>query len=1389
MRCLLRRPVGARLAHAISLPFAALVSGVAPAPISATATTSATGRNASTNVTWVHMGARGRVTTIDAPVAWPAGARITLDGPLRIAAGGRLEVGAGAVIEAARGVSIVVDRGGQLQVIGTPLQPVVLTCENNASDPGCWDGLTILGNAPINHGSATSPATVRGGAGGCLEATLDGALYGGCNALDNSGTMRYVRVQYATHGLRVYGVGSATVVQDVQVHRSLGNGLEIVGGTAKFRELALTTNAQYGLQYSGGWTGHAQYVVIQQDGTGYAGGLLGRNAVGAGADVDASPRSNPTLANITIVAPVSAPGNPYGGAAPAALRFDRGAAGQLYNVLLIEPAIAIDIDDAATCAQLNANALRIQGAGVTAPLQTADPDGDPSACAPLAEADVLASATVVTGAAAATQLKSAINVVLPDLRPIAGSTLAQAVGVAPPGGSGLETVTTLGAVSSTGPTANAIPWYSGWTRGEQLAAPALVTLAGVVTGTNRGGLSSIAVAVSPSGLAGTTEADGSFVIASVPAGPVEISFPSGVPSGCVAPARVQAAANSAASPTTVTFNCSVPSIAAGTVAAGRFHACALDTYANVWCWGNNTAGQLGDGTTTQRATPVVATPASMSAFVQVSAGGQHTCAITATGTASCWGSNAHGQLGDGTTTNRLLPTPVTLPGGVTLAQISAGDRHTCARTTSGTALCWGENVFGQLGNGSSGANSTPLPTVVSFASGVVPVDIDAGFSHTCAAATSGIAYCWGFGLDGQLGIGSQGSGAVPLSVSMPSGVSFARVSAGTIHSCAVATNGDAYCWGDNESGEIGNGTTAPGIGGGPRVPTLVSRPSGIHFSQISANGEGGSSLGRFGFTCALTAGGATYCWGRGAEGQLGNGGTANRLLPTVISAPSGSAFTFVSTGYNFTCASRGIPAILCWGRNAENQVGDGTSSNRPVPTPVAAYGGVPFGSIVGTVTSTLGGALSGAWISAAPSGRSSLIASGGTYQLNYLTGTQTLTVAPLPANCIAPSGLVVNVPIGTQVVQNVVVICDPPPIPVLVRSITAGYDHTCGLTVAGAAYCWGRNDAGQLGDGTTTSRVAPAAVTGGRTFSALVAGVRHTCGLTSSREAFCWGSNEFGQLGNGSSISTQSSTPVAVSGGFPFIALVAGYSHTCGLVIGGATYCWGWNDYSQMGDVTTGQNRLTPVAVAGGFAFVTLASGETHTCGLTAAGTTLCWGSNSGGQLGDGTTQQRQSPVPVLGGLSFTTLAAGIVHTCGLTAAGSAYCWGQNDYGSVGDGTSTPRLSPVPVSGALSFVGLAAGRYHTCGRRSVGALSCWGLNNLGQVGDGTTTTLRLSPVSVSSGLAFGSLTAFGNHSCGVTTAGAAYCWGENSFGALGDGSTTVRLAPTSVTGGIVFRVP
>ena len=362
--------------------------------------------------------------------------------------------------------------------------------------------------------------------------------------------------------------------------------------------------------------------------------------------------------------------------------------------------------------------------------------------------------------------------------------------------------------------------------------------------------------------------------------------------------------------------------------------------------------------------------------------------------------------------------------------------------------------------------------------------------------------------------------------------------------------------------------------------------------------------------------------------------------------------------------------------------------------------------------------------------------------------------------------------------------------PLVFRAISAGkVGHTCGVTTTDLAYCWGNNGYGHdywpLGDGTKVIlRTRPVAVSGGLKFRQVSAAWGHSCGLTTDDRAYCWGLNGDGELGNGGGPSTN--RPVPVSGGLSFRVLSAGRVHTCGLTYAGKAYCWGANSLGYLGDGTT-TDRNVPVPVLGNHTFAQISAGIEHTCAVKASGEAWCWGANRWGQLGiNSTISRKQRPAKVVGGLLFAQISAGGMQqrgtTCAVTGGGKAYCWGNGSTGQRGDGTTAEKqLTPKAVATTQLFNRITLGRAHACALTSAGKAWCWGDNFSGSVGDGTTTR-RTRPVRVLGGLAYRQLSAGEGWTCGTTTVGAGYCWGVNVDGTLGDGTIEDRHRPTAVLG-------
>jgi alpha-tubulin suppressor-like RCC1 family protein len=358
--------------------------------------------------------------------------------------------------------------------------------------------------------------------------------------------------------------------------------------------------------------------------------------------------------------------------------------------------------------------------------------------------------------------------------------------------------------------------------------------------------------------------------------------------------------------------------------------------------------------------------------------------------------------------------------------------------------------------------------------------------------------------------------------------------------------------------------------------------------------------------------------------------------------------------------------------------------------------------------------------------------------------------------------------------------------------------HNCAVLRDGTAKCWGKNDQGQLGIGIIflgENIKIPYTVLDLEDTLSISAGSGHSCALLSNGQVKCWGDNQYGELGDGTT--TDRSTPVLVSGLNEVISLSLGAEHSCAVLKDGRVKCWGKNNYGQLGDGTT-TNRSTPVLVSGLTDVVSISLGGNHSCALLKDRRVKCWGRNSFGQLGDGTTTNRSTPVLVSGLDQVLSLSLGADHSCALLENGTVKCWGKNGYGQLGDGTTTNRSTPVLVSGLTDVVSIKAGSSnsyyefygyritHNCALLRDGRVKCWGGNHFGQLGDGTDENYRLVPIFVldSTGTPLSGvdqITVGLGYSCALLNDTRIKCWGDNSFGQLGNGEELPkRLTPVEI---------
>jgi alpha-tubulin suppressor-like RCC1 family protein len=706
---------------------------------------------------------------------------------------------------------------------------------------------------------------------------------------------------------------------------------------------------------------------------------------------------------------------------------------------------------------------------------------------------------------------------------------------------------------------------------------------------------------------------------------------------------------------------------AAMVAAGPMHTCLVTRAGGVKCWGNNSSGQLGDGTQETRYIPVDVSGLS-SGVASLAVGDDFTCAVLQDGGVKCWGNNYNGQLGDGTQEDRLLPVDVVGLGGKVTAA-AAGDSSACALLADGRVQCWGYNAWGLAGDDSIDQSSTPvdisgLPTIV---------ELVVGFDHACGRADQGAVWCWG--RTGLLGVESFDHG--PLQVPGLD-VSVTHLAAGSYHTCVVQED-NMICWGLNGFGQLGDGqqTTA-------QVTPVTSQALDGDILQLAA--------GLY-HTCALTSTGV-FCWGGNALGQLGDGTATTQLVPVEVRGLSARPVA-LTAGTFHTCALTIAGRVECWGLQRAGLLGNTLGEENRVE-PVQVQGLLDEATVISAGETISCAALQGG---------------GGSCWGFIFTYAELMEISE---GAIPNPGIAY--PLGGLQAE--------------ISAFAIGENHICSLDTSGRVNCWGDNYHGQLGNGSEDDSDSPVPVVGlDAGVVAIAAGSDHTCAIQGDR-LVCWGYNSNGQLGDGGVEDQRIPVEVSDLPG-PVRAIALSKHSTCALIEDGSVFCWGSSIYGFLGEGvdedsgTPVRIRGIPAGV------ISISAGEYFACVLTGSGEVYCWGNNSAGQLGDGTFDYSGGAVQAVSALEsdVIALASGEAHTCALTNTGSVFCWGANSYGQLGD--FSQEMSPLPVSvprlgGDISAI--TAGTYHTCALTSTGDVWCWGNNEVGQLGNNT--LIRTSPVQV-----------------------------------------------------------
>lgn len=652
-----------------------------------------------------------------------------------------------------------------------------------------------------------------------------------------------------------------------------------------------------------------------------------------------------------------------------------------------------------------------------------------------------------------------------------------------------------------------------------------------------------------------------------------------------------------------------------------------------------------------------------------------------------------------------------------------------------------------------------------------------GIDHSCAIRTDGTVWCWGRNEFGQLGDGTTTDRTVPVQVVPGSGVTlptFTAVAGGHEHTCALGTDHSVWCWGHNSAGQLGAQTS-----GDARSPQAVS----------GLGGATAIAVGGF-HSCAIKSDGdhPVACWGANNAGQLATGGTDGHPLPTTISGMTGAVA--IAAGGDSTCAIDGHKQLWCWGDNVHGQLANGMRQDQPQTLPVQSTmvsdaAGVAVGAAFSCVLTSAGAVscfgqnLSGQLGDAVDPGMDHTTAVPILFK-----GTAVSIAAGQNFACLTDDKHAVwcwgqndNYQLGDTSANNSAT-------PVLAQypgasAVAAGGAHTCVLASSGAILCSGYDAWGQLGDGKRTTRGTPQEIDGIDGVVSIASGDHHSCAVRMDGTVMCWGGNDSGELGDGTRITR--SVPVQVAGLANVQAVVTGFNHSCALQ-GGTVQCWGGNDHGQLGD-QMGDTRSYPRQVPNLSMVDQIAAGVGFTCAL-AMGKVSCWGVGGFGQLGNDPPADSGAPVAVAGLTQpVTAIGVGDFHGCAINHDGTVSCWGSNGNGQRGDGTdgftagAAPTVSVPGLSGVADKV--TAGDSFTCAHTMAGDVFCWGYGFQGEIGT-SMDRVFLVPQQVTSLKAIDKVFSGGSHSCAIK-GGAMSCWGTGFFGEIGDGFYNQRDSPNAVT--------
>lgn len=768
-------------------------------------------------------------------------------------------------------------------------------------------------------------------------------------------------------------------------------------------------------------------------------------------------------------------------------------------------------------------------------------------------------------------------------------------------------------------------------------------------------------------------------------------------------------------------------------AVGATTIVAIDGAGSLWSWGTNASGEAGLGSTGVITTPTKITSTGASTFTHVAAGSTTMYAIDSAGKLWTWGSDSSGQLGNGApTANVTKPTKVDTSR--SYRDVAASADTACAVTLEGGMFCWGASAT--INRTTPEPSSTPVQVYANGDSAQSNSTqfsaVSVGAQHKVALDTSGDVYTWGTNSSGQLGTRDVTTPAVPARVKSDKfNAAFTSIAAGGENTFAVDSYGRLYGWGGNANGVLGDGSTTQRT-----EPIRIA--SDLLFRDIAVSGTN---------AYGVTRDGGAYAWGRGDIGGIGDGKNTARLAPTPVG--SGAAFIQITTspnpdgGSSTTWALDTTHRLWAWGTATAGAWGDGASTANARATAqqnrIRSGGGV-------TVTQVAAGANHTAALGADGTiwswglGTSGQLGNGG-------TSSSSASVKAAAAYSDQPTGIAVG----------------------------SGFILTTGklgrLTGAGIA------SSGELGAGNTTQRNAPTS-SGSTQYSDVASGASHSVAIVRDTGAVvAWGKNQYGQVGNGST--NNSTGPTAVKGlpASKIVDVVAGGAFSAALDIDGNVWTWGRNDLGQLG-IGNATDATSAVRVLIDAKIVTIAAGDAHMLAVDDAGNTWAWGANANGQLGTGTSSDKLPlPVKITTPAPLVEVAANATASFGVTAAGKLVSWGGATDADSGHGTAaTKKPAEIASAASTSFRDVNAAADQAFAIDVDGNLWGWGTNTGGELGRATTT----APTKFALDKKVVAVATSATNSAFTTADGKVYATGLGANGQLGQSSTTPVASFTEV---------